>query len=146
LENLDFALINQSIYGGGLFATRKFVLINGLPLDSSTKLKADQQKALEEFTDHFIKSEGRVPEDLLLVFVNSSPDKRLRLCKFLEKNATVKEFAQLKENDLEEFIRKELADFIIDHDTIEYLLTKIGTDMYHIRFECDKLRVRAQVK
>jgi DNA polymerase III delta subunit len=68
------------------------------------------------------------------------------LYKFLEKNANVKEFNQLKNNDLEEFVKSELSDCIIDHATIQYFLTKVGTDLYRIRFECDKLKTWTKIK
>lgn len=64
----------------------------------------------------------------------------------MEKNATVKQFEQLKGNDLEEFIKRELNECSIDHATIQYLLTKVGSDLYRIWFECDKLRTRTKIK
>jgi len=67
-----------------------------------------------------------------LVFIASTPDKRLRLYKFLEKNTIVKEFKQLKNSDLEKFIKNELTDCDIDHTTIQYLITKVGSDLYRI--------------
>jgi DNA polymerase III delta subunit len=70
----------------------------------------------------------------------------LRLYKFLEKNANVKEFTQLKNNDLESFVKKELSECQIDHSTIQYFLTKVGSDLYRIWFECDKLKTRVKIK
>jgi len=101
---------------------------------------------LQTFVDALIKSEGKIPEDSLVVFISSTPDKRLKLYKFLEKNATVKEFSQLKNNDIEEFVKKELSDCIVDHATIQYFLTKVGSDLYRIWFECDKLKTRSKIK
>jgi hypothetical protein len=79
-----------------LFTTKKLILINGLPLDASTKLREEVTDELNVFVDSFVKSEGKIPDDSLVVFVSTMPDKRLRLYKFLEKNATVKEFNQMK--------------------------------------------------
>ncbi|MEI6118863.1 MAG: hypothetical protein WCP92_06680 [bacterium] len=93
-----------------------------------------------------IKAEGKIPDDSLLVFISTTPDKRLKLYKFLEKNTTVKEFTQLKNNDLEQFVKNELSDCIIDHVTIQYFLTKVGSDLYRIWFECDKLKTRTKIK
>ncbi|MEI6672956.1 MAG: hypothetical protein WCL02_06615 [bacterium] len=93
-----------------------------------------------------MKAEGKIPDDSLLVFVSSTPDKRLRLYKFLEKNATVKEFTQLKTSGLEEFVKKELSDCDIDHTTIQYFLAKVGSDLYRIWFECDKLKTRTMIQ
>ena len=93
-----------------------------------------------------IKAEGKIPDDSLLVFISTTPDKRLKLYKFLEKNTTVKEFTQLKNNDLEQFVKNELNDCTIDHATIQYFLTKVGSDLYRIWFECDKLKTWTKVR
>lgn len=47
---------------------------------------------------------------------------------------------------MEKFIKEELKEFTISQETIRYLLTKVGSDLYRIRFECDKLKTRAKVK
>lgn len=64
----------------------------------------------------------------------------------MEKNATVKEFSQLKNNDLELFVKNALSDCVIDHTVIQYFLTKVGSDLYRIWFECDKLKTWASLK
>ena len=143
---MDISQIKQAVYSSGLFTTKKLILVNGLPLDVVTKLGDEKNQQLQTFVDALIKAEGKIPEDSLLVFISSTPDKRLKLYKFLEKNATVKEFTQLKNNDLEEFIKKELNDCVIDHSMIQYLISKVGSDLYRIWFECDKLKTRTQIK
>ncbi|MFA7298075.1 MAG: hypothetical protein WC010_00290 [Candidatus Absconditabacterales bacterium] len=132
LDNLDIEQIKQAIYSSGLFTTKKLIIINGLPLDAATKLGEDKSEQLQTFVDGLLKSKGKIPEDSLLVFIASTPDKRLRLYKFLEKNTIVKEFKQLKNSDLEKFIKNELTDCDIDHTTIQYLITKVGSDLYRI--------------
>lgn len=64
----------------------------------------------------------------------------------MEKNASIKEFTQLKNNDLEAFVKRELSDCIIDHSMIQYFLTKVGSDLYRIWFECDKLKTWTSIK
>jgi DNA polymerase III delta subunit len=137
---LDIGQIKQAIYSSGLFTTKKLILVNGLPLDATTKLDEEKTDQLQVFVDALVKAEGKIPEDSLLVFISSTPDKRLRLYKFLEKNATVKEFTQLKNNDLESFVKRELSDCSIDHAVIQYFLSKVGSDLYRIWSECDKLK------
>jgi len=146
LDNLDIGLIKQAIYSSGLFTTKKLIIINWLPLDATTNIGEEDAGQLQVFVDALIKAEGKIPDDSLLVFVSSTPDKRLRLFKFLEKNAGIKEFSQLKNNDIEEFVKKELSECIIDHATIQYLITKVGSDLYRIWFECDKLKTRSAIK
>ncbi|MFA6256264.1 MAG: hypothetical protein WC606_03700 [Candidatus Absconditabacterales bacterium] len=146
LDNLDIAQIKQAIYSSGLFTTKKLILVNGLPLDATTRLGTDTSEQLQIFVEAWIKADVKIPDDSLLVFISSTPDKRLKLYKFLEKNANVKEFSQLKNNDLEQFVKKELSDSLIDHATIQYFLSKVGSDLYRIWFECDKLRMRTKIK
>jgi len=146
LDNLDIGQIKQAIYSSGLFTTKKLILINWLPLDATTKLWDEKSDQLQTFVDALIKAEGKIPDDSLLVFVSSTPDKRLKLYKFLEKNATVKEFSQLKNNDLALFVQNALSDCVIDHSVIQYFLTKVGSDLYRIWFECDKLKTWALLK
>lgn len=145
VDSLDIGLLKQSIYSSGLFTTKKMIVVQGLPLEATTKLSEETSSQLTLFVENLIKSEGKIPEDSLLIFVSSLPDKRLKLYKFLEKNATIKEFSQLKTNDLESFVLHELAGCSIDRSTIQYFLTKVGTDLYRIWFECDKLKTRASV-
>jgi DNA polymerase III delta subunit len=146
VDNLDVSMIKQAIYYSGLFTTKKLILINGIPLDTLTKLGEDKNEQLTTFIDGFIKVEGKIPDDSLLVFVSPIPDKRLKLYKFLEKHATLKEFNQLKWGDLEKFITTELQEFTITHEAVQYFLTKVWSDLYRIRFECDKLKIRAKLK
>lgn len=143
---MDIAQIKQAIYSSGLFTTKKLILVNGLPLDASTKLDEGQTQQLQLFVDALIKSEGKIPDDSLLVFVSSIPDKRLKLYKFLEKNANVKEFSQLKNNDLTSFVKKELSACSIDQDMIQYFLSKVGSDLYRICSECNKLSIWSAIK
>jgi len=146
LDNLDIGHIKQAIYSSGLFTTKKFILVSGLPLDGITKLNEENADHLAQFVDSFIKNEGKIPDDSLLVFVSSSPDKRLKLYKFLEKNANIKEFNQLKLHDLEWFVLNEFQDFMITSETIQYFLTKVWSDLYRVWSECDKLKTWATIK
>ena len=145
VDSLDVWLLKQSIYSSGLFTTKKMIIVQWLPLEATTKMSEDTSSQLSLFVEGFIKAEGKIPEDSLLIFVSALPDKRLKLYKFLEKNATIKEFSQLKTNDLESFVLRELSGCTIDRPTIQYFLTKVGTDLYRIWFECDKLKTRTTV-
>ncbi len=153
LMNMDFSQIKQAIYSSSLFTTKKLILISGLPQswsDKWTKTKEEKEQQWpdqqEIFIDNFIKAEWKIPEDSLVVFISSTPDKRLRLYKFLEKNANVKEFNQMKPGDLEGFVKGELLAFTISPATIKYLLVKVGSDLYRVWSECDKLRTWATIK
>jgi DNA polymerase III delta subunit len=80
------------------------------------------------------------------VFVSAKPDKRTKFYKFLERNAVVKEFKQYKDNELKDFVISQLPGIFIPSDVIEYFLIKVGTDLYRIWFECEKLKIRCEEK
>jgi DNA polymerase III delta subunit len=133
-------MVKQSIYAGGLFVSKKMIIIQGIPYEGTTKASKDQQEQVELFAEELIKKEGKIPEEALLVFVSSKPDKRLRLYKFLERNATLKEFSRYKESQLKDFIISQLPGIYIPSDVVEYMLAKVGSDLYRLWFECEKLQ------
>lgn len=145
-ENLDVGMIKQAVYGGGLFVTKKMIVISGIPYEGTHRPSAEQQDQVEKFADDLMAKEGKIPEESMLVFVSSKPDKRLKLYKFLERNAMVKSFDQYKESQLKDFIISQLPGVYIPNDVVEYFLFKVGADLYRLRFECEKLKTRCEVK
>ncbi len=146
LENLDMGMVKQSIYAWGLFVTKKMIIIQGIPYEGTTKAPKDQQEQVDLFAEELIKKEGKIPEEALLVFVSSKPDKRLKLYKFLERNATLKEFSRYKESQLKDFIISQLPGIYIPTNVVEYMLAKVGPDLYRLWFECEKLHIRCTEK
>ncbi len=145
-ENLDVGMIKQAVYGGGLFVTKKMIVISWIPYEWLNRPSKDQQDQVEKFADDLMAKEGKIPEESMLVFVSAKPDKRLKLYKFLERNAMVKSFDQYKESQLKDFIISQLPGVYIPNDVVEYFLFKVGADLYRLRFECEKLKTRCEVK
>ncbi len=145
-ENLDMGMAKQAIYGGGLFVTKKMVILSGIPYEWTAKPTKELQDQVEKFMDDLIAKEGKIPEETLLVFVSNKPDKRTRFYKFLERNAVVKEFKQYKEHELKDFVISQLPGIYIPSEVVEYLLIKVWTDLYRLRFECEKLKIRCEEK
>jgi len=106
----------------------------------------DVQEQVDRFIDDVIAREGKIPEETLLVFISAKPDKRLKFYKFLERNATLKEFNQLKPKELKEFVISQLSGIFIPNDVVEYFTLKVGTDLYRIWFECEKLKIWCEAK
>lgn len=145
-ESRDLAMIKQSIYGGGLFVSKKLVILNGIPMDATTKMGEERKKPIDIFIDDFLSREGKIPEETLILFISSKPDKRLKLYKFLERNAVVKEFNQYKDSQLKDFIISQLGGIFIPDDVVEYLLIKVWANLYRLRFECEKIKTRCEIK
>ncbi len=138
-ENRDEMSASQSIFGGGLFSEKKLTVIYGLPLDNA-KWNTFKVADIEWFIDGFIKKEWKIPVDNLLVFVSNKPDKRSRFFKFLKDNASVKEFNPPKDTDVKKFIFDRLWDIKIDNDALDLLMIKIGSDLYRVDNEIQKLQ------
>jgi DNA polymerase III delta subunit len=145
-ENLDMGMVKQAIYSGGLFVSKKMIILQGIPYEGTTKPSAALQEQVEKFIEEFIAKEGKIPEEALLVFVSGKPDKRLKFYKFLERNANVKEFTQYKDSELKDFIISQLPGLYIPSEVIEYFLIKVGPDLYRLWFECEKLATWCQLK
>lgn len=97
----------------------------------------------------FFKGEGEkiaeylnaVPDTTYFVFVEESVDKRSKLYKSIAKNGCVVELNGLSEDKIVTWILGILKrdSKKITQNTMEYLLSKIGTDMENIRSELEKL-------
>jgi DNA polymerase III delta subunit len=89
-ENREAVAIKQNLYGGGLFVSKKLIVLFGLPLDSEStnKLKEEQYSKLAED----IVIANHIPEDTILICVSYKPDKRARFYKRITKSGQIKEF------------------------------------------------------
>ncbi|NCO98036.1 hypothetical protein GW864_02565 [bacterium] len=83
------------------------MIIKGIPTDSDASNKISAE-ASESLTNEIIDKKGEIPADSILMFVSYKPDKRGRLYKFLEKNATIKMFEKLSGIELRNFVKNEL--------------------------------------
>lgn len=142
-QNTDFSVVKQAIYAGGLFVSKKMVILFGIPTDGDTSNK-QSAAFLEKFTEEFIVSKGVVPEDTLLVFVSYKADKRTKLYSLLKDIATIKQFDSPKDRELIAFVREHFTVQISDA-SIAYFLEKVGSDLYHILHECEKLNIWCEV-
>lgn len=134
------ALAQQAIFAGGLFVSKKLIVINNLP--TSTTDKIDQ--ASEKFVNDMMSMANQIGPDTLLVFTSSMPDKRTKFTKFLLANAQVKEFKKLSSVALKNFVKQQLGNIQLDDNTLSYLIEKLWNDAYHLAHECDKLLTRSQ--
>lgn len=144
-ENRDEMSASQSIFGGGLFSSKKLTIIHGLPLDNLEWNKF-RVVEIEWFIDNFIKREWKIPEDNLLVFISNKPDKRSKLFKFLKENANLKEFNPLKEFEVKWFIKNELWDIKIGEKALDLFVYKVWVSLYRVSLEIDKLKTFCAVK
>jgi len=133
----------DSVFGGGLFSTKKLVIVHGLPLDTDVdnKITAEQTNG---FIDTFLAREGNVSPDVLLIFVSYKPDKRSRLYKFLKDKAQIKTFGSLKWIQYKIFVKEQLGDMVAADDVLDQIVLKVGYDLYRLESETKKLILRCQ--
>lgn len=139
-ENRDTGKVNQSIFWWWLFSPKKMTVIRWIPVsaEKSNGFKADM---VEWFTENFIKNYVSIPDDNIVIFVNPKPDSRLRFCKFLKWNfCTTKEYIPLSDIARKKFAREKFGDIKISENALSTFLDIVGTDLYQIDSEIDKLR------
>jgi len=91
--------------------SKKLIIIFGIPKDTDSENKINEAK-YTEFENKFMNSVENLSEDVILCFVSFTPDKRLKLYKFLAENVSIKTYDKLKEAELKLFIKQKLGDLI----------------------------------
>ncbi|MEI6426303.1 MAG: hypothetical protein WCO66_03015 [Candidatus Absconditabacteria bacterium] len=148
-DAFDLGVIKQTLGGGGLFSSQKLLIIYGVPSDGAPDNKVPSA-SVELFGDLCISADLQFSPETLVVLVSYKPDKRTKFYKYLEKNATVKSFEKPKnlwemKSYLKPYVLEWTPGLTWSDATMTYFLEKVGTDLYHIQLECDKLLVYARL-
>jgi DNA polymerase III delta subunit len=118
------------------------IIIKHVPVDTYAKISSKLQEA---FAESYIKQSNNISPDTIVIFVSYKPDKRLKLYKFLEKNAEHKIFKSPTESQRKASIQQRSGNITRDADALNYFLLQVGSDMYRLHSEVDKLLTRVQV-
>jgi DNA polymerase-3 subunit delta len=140
-ENFDPSHMMQNILGGGLFVSKKMIIIKHIPTDGQQRIPA---KAQEEFTESYMKQVANISPDTIVVFVSYKPDKRVKLYKFLQKTAQVKEFSSLTDTQRKQYIKQRSGSVTLDAEVVDHLLLVVGPDLYRLQSELQKLLLWGQ--
>lgn len=143
-ENFDAWQIVELLLAGGLFSEKKLVIVSGIPLDTDTNNKLSA-KQVEEFSDAFLSRDGNLPDNVLLILVSHKPDKRLKLYKFLQWKAQIKEFKPLSGVQIKLFVKEHLWTLKMSNEVLDYFLMKVGKNLYRLVWEIEKLQLRSGV-
>lgn len=136
-DNFDIPQIIDTIFSGGLFVTKKLVIVFGAPGDKVSDNKISASK-LEQFEQGFYSRLDYLSADTVVVFVSYDPDKRLKLFKALSETAQVKEFKTPNAPWLKKFLAQRLGDIVSDAD-VDYMQWQIWDDMFRLAQEADKV-------
>lgn len=101
----------------------------------------DDKKEISDSIDALIDYFPRISESSILLFVNTSPDKRSRLFKALEKQGTVSFFDEYKGAEFGSWVSSELkkSGITLDSGVRDQFLSLMGEDMWKASQEIEKL-------
>ena len=127
-ESFDSLRLPELLQGASLFASERLVLLRDA---SKNKLLWE---ALGEWTD-------RVPKEVVLVLIESAPDKRTRTYKQLQKHGRLQDFADMSEPELVRWAVKAAAEYgaTLDTSAAQHLVRQVGTDQWRLSNELQKL-------
>ncbi len=129
----------EKIDGDNIVADNLADLLSGMSLFSSSRLiviyDSSQNKEVWEKLADYIQT------DTQLILVESSPDKRTRTFKQLQKNAEVKEFKNLTEHEAKSWLVSEAKSQKIEltPSLAEKIITRAGVDQWKLHFALQKL-------
>lgn len=119
-EALSVGQLQDLVRAQMLFSTEQVIVIRDLSQNT------DVWAALPEVA---------MADDTMLILYETKPDKRTRTYKFLQKHATVEEFASFGERDTAKAVQwcvaraKQAYDFSLDLSTAQALVERAGLDM-----------------
>jgi hypothetical protein len=131
----------STIWGSSLFASKKMIIISGLPQDTTTKFNESTKEALNKFYDYFVANKSSISEDNLIIFTTSTPDKKTRRAKlFLDANDPQIKLIEHKAD------KKSMLDYIatksngrLTGENAELLISICNENMYVIDSELKKI-------
>ena len=114
--------------GTSLFASRRLIVLRG----------ASTNKTLWPELEQWIE---RVPEETEILLIETSPDKRTRTYKLLQKHASIKEFGEPSEAELASWLQAHArsSGVEVQPDVLRYLISYVGRDQWRLKSEFDKL-------
>lgn len=127
-ETFDEQRLPELLQGGSLFAAERLVLLRDASKNKSL------WEALGEWTD-------RVPKEVVLVLIESAPDKRTRTYKQLQKHGRIQDFADMSEPELARWASKVAAEqgATLEPRVATHLVQQVGTDQWRLSNELQKL-------
>lgn len=138
-QNRDLAQIKQALYAGGLFVSKKLIILEGVPKDSADDNALSTDK-IEKIFEDFQQNAQFLSPDTVVILVSNKPDKRTKPFKRFSENVQLKVFEPYKESQLKTFVSQQLQPLQITDETVNYLLLKVWNDLYRLVNEIEKLK------
>lgn len=139
-DDIDSSSLLNVILWWGMFATKKLIILRGIPKDSLYPYSSTAW--LSKVEDALISHRDQIPEDHVVILTCAKPDKRTKGWKFFQQHADLKEFKALKEKDLRDLVHKQLSN-LISIDQASYIVQLVWLSTWNIMHECEKLTLYA---
>lgn len=133
----------EKIDGDSISADNLADLLSGTSLFSQNRLvilyDASSNKEVWDKLADYIQNDN---SDTQLILIESSPDKRTKTFKQLQKHAKVTEFNNLSENEAKAWLAGEAKniDLKITPTLVDKIITRAGTDQWKLHFTLQKLQ------
>lgn len=142
-DNFSLEKLGNDLFGNGLFAEKKLILLYGLPDDtaSTNKISAGLTGDIAVVLE---KKRQDINPDCIVIFISYKPDKRKKLYKFLSSHVMKEQkFAPLTGKRLLAYVLETFS--CLDESLATYVLQRVGTNLSRIHQEMDKLMTYAEV-
>lgn len=133
VDKLDTDDLDQLIYSPPLFAKARVVVFdNFAQVFSNKQMQEEFINVLEEISKTMTK---------VILISNSSPDRRLKLYKRINKIGVVAESKQLSMNEQYQWLRRELKrrDIFMSNEVEQEFLLQVGSSLRDLKNELDKI-------
>jgi len=135
LSLVDTHFLAENLLGSSFFWGKKFILIEDYPWEINKDEKLDSF-----FLDNFEK----IPEENILLFVSSSPDKLGKVYKKIAENGEIRDFAFAGTDELRDFLLKKYMGKIAPFD-LDILMRYKAPNVGKIVSEMEKLLLTKEV-
>lgn len=127
-EQLDAQKLQSLLTGVSLFAENRLVIIKNL-------------SQLKELSEQFLTTAKQIPEEISVILVEDSIDKRTAFYKTLKKTYEVIECSELSEGELQKWVTKQVAQEggKAASSTVRLLIEYVGPDQLRLANEISKL-------
>ncbi len=139
ISAFDTHFLAENLLGSSLFWWKKFIIIEDYPFTASaiSQIRGNGEELIN-LENFFLTILEKIPEENVLVFSASNPDKRTKIYKEISEKAEIKDFSFWDENDLKKFILKRYDGKISSAD-LDILVRYKSAHIQKIISEIEKL-------
>lgn len=135
LDNISKVNISAELITMPFLGSHRLIILEGFPSKATEKEEQESKNYDEIILDNLDK----IPDNNIVVFVESLPDKRKSLYKKLLEIAQIKEYKNIEWEEMRNYIRSRLIN--IDSSAISKLINYKNSSLNKIELEIDKLHL-----